>query len=87
GGAYMVETEPYREYLCDVMAQKEMNTCSGLAALDHANTKISHSYSTTGIGMVVCAHHEFVQANGIGDLQKGERFANMDYIFTLGLPH
>jgi hypothetical protein len=51
-----------------------MSTCSGLAALDYANTKFSRGYSTTGVGMGVCARHEFVQANGVGDLQRGERY-------------
>ncbi|KAJ7468406.1 hypothetical protein B0H11DRAFT_1732318 [Mycena galericulata] len=87
GWAYMVETEPYRAYLRGVTDQKEMNTCSGLAALDYANTKFSRGYSTTGVGMGVCARHEFVQANGVGDLQKGERFANMDYIYASILTH
>ncbi|KAJ7635987.1 hypothetical protein DFH06DRAFT_1002998, partial [Mycena polygramma] len=80
GWAYMVENEPYREYLRTVTDQKEMNTCSGLAALDYANTKFSRGYATTGVGMGICARHEFVQPNGVGDLQRGERFANMDYI-------
>ncbi|KAJ6467408.1 hypothetical protein C8R45DRAFT_1171845 [Mycena sanguinolenta] len=90
GWAYMVDTGPYREYLRDVTPQKEqqqMNTCSGLAALDYANTKFSRGYSTTGVGMVVCARHEFVQPNGVGDLQKGERFSNMDYIFASVMLH
>jgi hypothetical protein len=52
-----------------------MSTCSGLAALDYANTKFSRGYSTTGVGMGVCARHEFIQPNGVGDLQKGERYA------------
>ncbi|KAF8164054.1 hypothetical protein K438DRAFT_1775752 [Mycena galopus ATCC 62051] len=81
--AYMVETGPYREYLQGVTKQREMNTCSGLAALDYANTKFSRGYSMTGMGMAVCGRHEFVQPNGVGDLQKGERFSNMDYIFAL----
>jgi hypothetical protein len=51
-----------------------MSTCSGLAALDYANTKFSRGYSTTGVGMGVCARHEFIQPNGVGDLQKGERY-------------
>jgi hypothetical protein len=51
-----------------------MSTCSGLAALDYANTKFSRGYSSTGIGMGVCARHEFIQPNGVGDLQRGERF-------------
>ncbi|KAJ7431877.1 hypothetical protein B0H11DRAFT_2261291 [Mycena galericulata] len=68
-------------------AGKEMNTCSGLAALDHANTKFSRGYSTTGMVMGVCARHEFVQPNGVGDLQRGERFSNVDYVASSILRH
>ncbi|KAF8142761.1 hypothetical protein K438DRAFT_1634899, partial [Mycena galopus ATCC 62051] len=87
GWSYMVETAPYREYLLTVTDQKEMSTCSGLAALDYANTKFSRGYSATGVGMGVCARHEFVQPNGVRDLQKGERYANMDWIFARILLH
>ncbi|KAJ7734855.1 hypothetical protein B0H16DRAFT_1731613 [Mycena metata] len=95
GWSYMVESAPYRAYLLTVTDQKEMSTCSGLAALDYANTKFSKGYSSTGVGMGVCARHEFVQANGVGDLQKGKwyvincspPYANMDYIFASILWH
>ncbi|KAJ7894472.1 hypothetical protein B0H14DRAFT_3426880 [Mycena olivaceomarginata] len=87
GWAYMVETLTYRDHLLTMTDQKEMSTCSGLAALDHANTKFSRGYAATGVGMGVCARHEFVQPNGVGDLQKGERYANMDWIFACILLH
>ncbi|KAJ7789817.1 hypothetical protein B0H14DRAFT_3572553 [Mycena olivaceomarginata] len=87
GWAYVTENAPYRHFLLTVMDQKEMGTCSGLAALDYVNTKFSRGYSTTGVGMGVCTRHEFVQPNGVGDLQRGERFANMDYIFRSILGH
>ncbi|KAJ6509612.1 hypothetical protein DFH09DRAFT_942560, partial [Mycena vulgaris] len=87
GWAYVLENAPYQHFLLSMTDQKEMSTCSGLAALDYANTKFSRGYSTTGIGMGVCARHEFVQPNGVGDLQKGERFANMDLIFASILRH
>ncbi|KAJ7166440.1 hypothetical protein C8R43DRAFT_946003 [Mycena crocata] len=87
GWSYLTERSPYREYLLDATDQNEMSTCSGLAALDYANTKFSRGYSATGVGMGVCARHEFVQPNGVGDLQKGERYANMDYIFASILRH
>ncbi|KAF7331578.1 CxC2 domain-containing protein [Mycena kentingensis (nom. inval.)] len=64
-----------------------MSTCSGLAALDYANTKFSRGYAATGVGMGVCARHEFVQPNGVADLQRGERYANMDWIFASILCH
>ncbi|KAJ7018738.1 hypothetical protein C8F04DRAFT_976786 [Mycena alexandri] len=82
GWAYFVEQEPYREYLLTTTNETEMSTCSGLAALDYANTKFSRGYSTTGVGMGVCARHEFVQPTGVGDLQKGERYSNMDWVFS-----
>ncbi|KAJ7824915.1 hypothetical protein B0H13DRAFT_2241284 [Mycena leptocephala] len=67
------------EYLLSVTDQKEMSTCSGLAALDYANTKFSRGYGSTV--------HEFVQKTGAADLQKGERYANMDYIFASLMRH
>ncbi|KAJ7715056.1 hypothetical protein B0H16DRAFT_1742273 [Mycena metata] len=82
GWAYFVEQEPYRKYLLSVTNETEMSTCSGLAALDYANTKFSREYTTTGVGMGVCARHEFVQPTGVGDLQKGKRYSNMDWIYS-----
>ncbi|KAI0069364.1 hypothetical protein K474DRAFT_1610556, partial [Panus rudis PR-1116 ss-1] len=60
----------------------QMSTCTGFAALLSANTKYSKGYATTGVGMAVCARHGFVLPNGVGDLQKGERYCNIDYIVT-----
>ncbi|KAJ7707095.1 hypothetical protein B0H16DRAFT_1746660 [Mycena metata] len=82
GWAYFVEQEPYRAYLLTRTNETEMSTCSSLAALDYANTKFSRGYSTTGVGMGVCARHEFVQPTGVGDLQKGERYSNIDWIYS-----
>ncbi|KAF7331973.1 CxC2 domain-containing protein [Mycena kentingensis (nom. inval.)] len=87
GWAYFVEWEPYRQFLKTITKQKEMSTCSGLAALDHANTKFSRGYAATGVGAGICARHEFVQPNGVGDLQRGERYGNMDYILASLLRH
>ncbi|KAJ7049133.1 hypothetical protein C8F01DRAFT_1265921 [Mycena amicta] len=87
GWAYMVEWAPYHEYLANAKDQKEISSCSGLAALDHANTKFSRGYSATGVAMGVCARHEFVQPTGVSDLQVGERYVNMDYVFASIIRH
>ncbi|KAJ7808072.1 hypothetical protein B0H14DRAFT_2380861, partial [Mycena olivaceomarginata] len=87
GWSYFTEDPPFRKYLLSVTDQKEMSTCSGLAALDYANTKFSRGYRSTGVGLGVCARHEFVQRNGAADLQKGERYANMDYTLASLLRH
>ncbi|EIW58987.1 uncharacterized protein TRAVEDRAFT_124302 [Trametes versicolor FP-101664 SS1] len=75
GWAYFVEDTGYRE----------ISSCTGFAALDHANTKFSRGYTAIGVGAVVCARHEFWLALGIGDLQKGERYINMDYNFVCAM--
>ena len=59
-----------------------MNTCgSKFKAIDHANARYSAGYTSTGVGAVVCARHGMIRKNGVCNLQKGERYANMDYIF------
>ncbi|KAF7321124.1 CxC2 domain-containing protein [Mycena chlorophos] len=87
GWAYMVEWEPYRQFILLHKNQKEMSSCSGLRAVDYANTKFSRGYSVTGVGMGICARHEVVLPTSVGDLQAGERFCNMDYIVGSFLRH
>ncbi|KDQ23709.1 hypothetical protein PLEOSDRAFT_1048587 [Pleurotus ostreatus PC15] len=85
--SYFVENEPFRRYILTVTDQKEMSTCSGLAALDYANTKFSRGYAATGVCLGVCARHEIIQRNGAADLQVGERYCNMDYCLASLLRH
>ncbi|KAF7304440.1 CxC2 domain-containing protein [Mycena chlorophos] len=87
GWGYMVEGPAYCEYLLTIKDQKEISSCTDLAALDHANTKFAKGYTTSGVGMAVCARHEFVLPNAVGDLQRGERYGNMDYILASALRH
>ncbi|KAJ8456927.1 hypothetical protein ONZ51_g11830 [Trametes cubensis] len=82
GWGYFVEDTEFKAVLSEYGDQEEMSNCVGLSAIDHANTKFSKGYAATGIGAVVCARHEFWLANGAGDLQKGERYINMDYVFV-----
>ena len=80
-----------------------MSTCSGLSALDHANSKYSKGYDTSGVVCVTCKH-EFILPEGAGPLQKGERlvstwiltvvllmfvdsYANTDYVVVRSTAH
>ncbi|KAF9508430.1 hypothetical protein BS47DRAFT_1302875, partial [Hydnum rufescens UP504] len=83
--SYFVENEPYKRFLAQQGAQTEMSTCSGLTAIDHANTKNSKGLRVTGVGASICTCHGFLRPLGIGNLQKGERFSNMDYIIFSAL--
>ncbi|KAJ7691679.1 hypothetical protein B0H14DRAFT_3531790, partial [Mycena olivaceomarginata] len=87
GWAYFVRSFTYEEFVKTLGEQKEMSTCTGLAALDHANTKYAQGYAVTGCGMITCGRHEVVCKNGVGDLQAGEKYGNMDYIVASAWRH
>ncbi|KAK7016376.1 hypothetical protein VNI00_018930 [Paramarasmius palmivorus] len=44
-------------------------------------------YDETGKGAGLCARHEMILPNGLGALQVGERYSNMDYIVASLLRH
>ncbi|KAJ7816450.1 hypothetical protein B0H14DRAFT_2602708 [Mycena olivaceomarginata] len=44
-------------------------------------------YRATGCGMVTCGRHEIVAKNRVGDLQGGEKYGNMDFIFASAWQH
>ncbi|KAJ7502414.1 hypothetical protein B0H11DRAFT_1712352 [Mycena galericulata] len=75
GWGAFVEPTAYKEHL-----RNYISTCIAFAALLQKDTRLTTGLRTSGVGGCVCARHECVRPNGIGDLQKGERYANMDYI-------
>ncbi|GJF00432.1 CxC2 domain-containing protein [Phanerochaete sordida] len=87
GAAYFAPDEEYRAHILQYADQEDISTCTGFAAMAHANTKFSKGYATTGIGLVLCARHGFIQPTGVGDLQKGKRYCTMDYIAISALKH
>jgi hypothetical protein len=52
----------------------QISTCIGFQALVQANTRFSKGLRYTGIGGVFCGRSEMVLPNGVGNLQKGERY-------------
>ncbi|KAI9061263.1 hypothetical protein FKP32DRAFT_1576322 [Trametes sanguinea] len=82
GWCYFLEDAEYKALLRGYVKEDEISSCTGFSALDHAESKFSRGYAATGVGAAVCARHEFWLARGVGDLQKGERYVNMDYIFV-----
>ncbi|KAJ7774635.1 hypothetical protein DFH07DRAFT_732672 [Mycena maculata] len=88
GWGCLVEELPYRDHLKNYVAEKDVSTCIAFAALLQKDTRLTTGLRCSGVGGVVCARHELVRPQGVGDLQKGERYANMDYILlsaVLGL--
>ncbi|KAF7294627.1 CxC2 domain-containing protein [Mycena indigotica] len=75
GWAYWVEPNGYQEHV-----KKYMSSCIAFAALLQKDTRMTTGLRVSGVGGCVCARHEIVRPNGLGDLQKGERYCNMDWI-------
>ncbi|KAK7045182.1 CxC2 domain-containing protein [Favolaschia claudopus] len=85
GWGYWVEPNSYREHLKNYVGEDEISTCIAFAALLQKDTRNTTGLRVSGVGGCVCARHESMRPNGIGDLQKGERYANMDYIVMAAL--
>ncbi|THU93967.1 hypothetical protein K435DRAFT_669246, partial [Dendrothele bispora CBS 962.96] len=83
GWAYMVPSEPYKEHLAKHTNEEDvsMSSCSGFAAMFLANLKNVKGLRVSGVGGVCCGRHRVWRGNGLGDLQKGERYSNMDFVF------
>ncbi|KAJ6463767.1 hypothetical protein C8R47DRAFT_1079761 [Mycena vitilis] len=77
----------YKAHIAKHVNEKEVSNCSGFQALFLANTKRSKGLRTTGIGGVTCSRHNMWRANGMGDLQVGERYCNMDFLLLGAIMH
>ncbi|KAJ7138480.1 hypothetical protein C8R43DRAFT_1089333 [Mycena crocata] len=85
GWGYWVEPRRYRRHIRKYVAEKDMSTCIAFAALLQKDTRLTTGLRASGVGGCVCTRHECVRPNGVGDLQKGERYANMDFIVMSAL--
>ncbi|KAJ7760606.1 hypothetical protein B0H14DRAFT_3511096 [Mycena olivaceomarginata] len=73
GWVFFGEVGPYMEHLKDNWQQTQPP--------DHE----SHGTASSGIGTVDCACHNMKCPNGVGDLQQGEKYLNMDYLYFMTL--
>ncbi|KAJ6528210.1 hypothetical protein B0H19DRAFT_1083730 [Mycena capillaripes] len=86
GWGYWVEPQKYQEHLKKYINETDVSTCIAFAALLQKDTRLTTGLRVSGVGGCVCARHECMRPNGLGDLQKGERYANMDFILQCALP-
>ncbi|KAG1901642.1 uncharacterized protein F5891DRAFT_1128056 [Suillus fuscotomentosus] len=89
GWGYFINEKPYKAYIGNSSAViqecQQRSTCVSHNAVNMADTKISKGLAATGVGTVDCACHDMKLVNGVGDLQKGERYVNMDYLVSSAL--
>ncbi|KAK0463310.1 hypothetical protein IW261DRAFT_1554191 [Armillaria novae-zelandiae] len=82
GYAYFVEEEGFKAHLKeygDIIPEEEKSTCNNHDAVKLANSRGGKGAAATGVGAVVCGRHDMKRPLSVGDLQKGERYLNMDY--------
>ncbi|KAG2117623.1 hypothetical protein DEU56DRAFT_874102 [Suillus clintonianus] len=84
GWAYFVEQSGFKDVLA-YASQK--SSCASHNAVNLADTKNSRGLAATGVGAIVCARHNLTRPSSVGDLQKGERYVNMDFLFFSTLQH
>ncbi|KAJ7434610.1 hypothetical protein B0H11DRAFT_1757333, partial [Mycena galericulata] len=85
GWSFYGKIAPYYEYLAKHWNHKqERSTCVAHDAVDKPDRE-SRGTASSGIATVDCARHNMKRPNSVGDLQLGERYINMDYIFFIGL--
>ncbi|KAJ8090814.1 hypothetical protein PM082_024727 [Marasmius tenuissimus] len=83
--AFWVPQELYMHEVTKHPEKREISHCSSFSAMAQANSRKLKGLRATGIGSVTCARHGTFCPNGMGDLQKGERYANMDFLALFSL--
>ncbi|KAJ7182437.1 hypothetical protein C8R43DRAFT_1144448 [Mycena crocata] len=82
-------------FFCEVMAYmdhvkanwhrtQERSHCVSHDAVDKPDRE-ARGTASSGIGAVDCARHNMKRPNAVGDLQLGERYMNMDYMFFMSI--
>ncbi|KAJ6457034.1 hypothetical protein C8R47DRAFT_996066 [Mycena vitilis] len=86
GLAFFGEITAYMDHL-EKNWDKYPQPKSTCVAHDAVNTpdKEVRGTASSGIGTVDCARHNMKRPRGVGDLQRGERYVNMDYMFFMSL--
>ncbi|KAF9035697.1 hypothetical protein BDZ89DRAFT_924767, partial [Hymenopellis radicata] len=78
GWSYFVPRDPYLRHVRTHVTEDDISSCSGFKAMFLANLKNVRGLRTTGVVGVTCSRHGLWRAHGMGDLQRGERYCNVD---------
>ncbi|KAF8065132.1 hypothetical protein FPV67DRAFT_1419442 [Lyophyllum atratum] len=85
GWAFFVEETGYKDYLKARWDQKQdRSDCVSHDAVNKPDRE-ARGLAASGAGTIDCSRHDFKRPLGVGDLQKGERYLNMDYLFFSSL--
>ncbi|RXW11828.1 hypothetical protein EST38_g14025, partial [Candolleomyces aberdarensis] len=86
GFSYFVDSEGFQQFLHQHMEEVEpKSTCSRHDAVNLADTRPGQGFASTGVATVECSRHNMKQGSAVGDLQRGERYCNIDYLVNHSL--
>ncbi|CAK5267151.1 unnamed protein product [Mycena citricolor] len=81
GYAFYCEVVQYMEHVKTHWRQtQDRSQCVAHDAVDKPDRE-ARGTASSGVCTVDCARHNMKRTNGVGDLQLGERYMNMDYMF------
>ncbi|KAJ6552342.1 hypothetical protein DFH09DRAFT_1086110 [Mycena vulgaris] len=85
GAAFFSEVKKYMSHVRKHWdEEQEKSNCVSHDAVDQPDRE-ARGTASSGIGTVDCARHNMKRPNGVADLQKGERYINMDYMLWMSL--
>ncbi|KAH6904562.1 hypothetical protein BKA70DRAFT_1507015 [Coprinopsis sp. MPI-PUGE-AT-0042] len=89
GYAYFVEETKFKEFPQEfaglIVGNDNKSSCNNYDAIKSAGIRGGRGTAASGVGAAQCARHDMKRPLGVGDLQLGEKYPNMDYfvIWTL----
>ncbi|KAG6806609.1 hypothetical protein H0H92_010691 [Tricholoma furcatifolium] len=89
GYSFCVETTQFNKHLRDYgeVIKDDVSTCNNHDAIKSASIRGGKGIDASGVGKMECACHDMKRPVSVGDLQKGERYVNMDYFFLSSIAH
>ncbi|KAF8149064.1 hypothetical protein B0H34DRAFT_734685 [Crassisporium funariophilum] len=85
GWAYFVDKDDYKAFLhaFGKIIVQEPSNCSNHDAVNKQRGK--EGFAASGVGTCDCTRHDMKRPNSVGDLQLGEAYVNMDFLFFCSL--
>ncbi|KDQ31598.1 hypothetical protein PLEOSDRAFT_1036768, partial [Pleurotus ostreatus PC15] len=87
GYAYFVDEKKYKAFLdaSGNFPPEEPSTCNNYDAVKLASVRGGKGMTASGVGTIECSRHDMKRPLSVGDLQLGERYCNMDYLYFSSL--
>lgn len=82
GSAYFVEYNQFKDFLnkFGTLVLDDVNaTCNNHDAIKSASARGGKGIDVSGVGTVECSRHDMKRPVSVGDLQKGERYADLNF--------